>query len=83
MTFTTTKDLIEFIQDTHSMFGERKVDHAAEYITKFEAEIDKTPAMIGGNFYARTNEDHGGIETIITINKSEDGTWKYIERTIR
>lgn len=79
MTFTTTSDLIEFIQNTHTMFGERKIDHAAECIAKFEAKINKTPAMIGGNFYARTNEEHGGIDTIITINKI-DGAWQYVER---
>jgi hypothetical protein len=93
MTFNTTSDLIRFIQETHTMFGEREtnggegfiygIDHTSEYIGKLEEYIKNEPAAIGGNFHARTNEDHGGIDTIITINKNKDGAWEYVERPIR
>ena len=92
MTFTTTADLIAFIQKTHTMFGEREtnsgagyiygIDHTAEYINKFEEFLDKNPAAVGGNFHARTNEDHGSLDTYITLSR-KDGRWEYIENIIR
>ena len=92
MTFTTTADLIAFIQKTHTMFGEREtnagadyiygIDHTAEYINKFEEFLNRNPAAVGGCFHAHTNEDHGNLNTYITLNR-KDGVWEYVENIIR
>ena len=81
MTFESKKELVEFIARHHNRFGGHAIEHAADTIDRAGDILRDNPAITGVTYKAMQDaEGYGKLETLITIGRTTDGEWTYIER---
>ncbi len=82
MTFATISAIADRIALHHSSFAEMSLDHMPELLNKFAAAFTKDTAMVGATWRAHTLPEYGDLNTLITINKLDNG-WELVEQVER
>lgn len=63
----TTTEMADFIKNTHKTFAGRPAADALGVLMRIADYFVKTPACLSVNVEAETDEEHGGLRTVMNL----------------